>query len=172
MAREEMRGPAFLAERSTTKEGKREEGGEEEEEEEEEEENYPIATGSDDERKRDEDALRAYQLQRLRYYYAVVECDTSATAQAVYEQCDGLEYEATGNIMDLRFIPADMAFEQEARDRADALPSTAFVPEVDFNTAALQHSRPKLTWDEDDAGRTRITKRKFSKNELREMDFD
>jgi len=61
-----------------------------------------LEQGGEADRRRDEEALRAYQLQRLKYYYAVIECDTAETAAAIYEQCDGLEYETTSNIMDLR----------------------------------------------------------------------
>jgi hypothetical protein len=41
----------------------------------------------------------------------------------------------------------------------------------EFVTNALQHSSVKLTWDDDDTERIKVTRRKFSKQDLKEMDF-
>lgn len=61
-------------------------------------------TDSDEENQEeyDEVALRRYQLERLRYYYAVVEFDTVSASQHAYDEIDGSEFEATANIFDLR----------------------------------------------------------------------
>lgn len=98
-------------------------------------------------------ALRAYELNKLKYYFAVIECDTVETATALYNTCDGLEYEATSNMFDLRFIPDDVTFERAPRDEATNIPDDYTPPE--FSTKALQSSRVELTWDADDAHRAR-----------------
>ncbi|KAJ4289418.1 pre-rRNA-processing protein esf1 [Collariella sp. IMI 366227] len=93
----------------------------------------------------DSDALRTYQLDRLRYYYAVVVCSDKNTAHKIYDATDGSEYLSSSNFLDLRFIPDDVNFDDEPREECDSVPS-GYKP-VEFVTDALQHSKVKLTWD-------------------------
>jgi hypothetical protein len=80
----------------------------------------------------DEDALRKYQLERLRcvpeptrgssaddhchrYYYAIVTCDTVDAASHIYSELQGTELERSANVFDLSFVPDNMTFDGEWR---------------------------------------------------------
>ncbi|KAL8862144.1 MAG: hypothetical protein Q9178_001600 [Gyalolechia marmorata] len=105
--------------------------------------------------------LRRYQLERLRYYYAVLICSSPSVARTIYEAVDGTEYLTTANFFDLRFIPDDVDFSQdESRDECVRIPD-GYRPN-EFVTDALQHSKVRLTWDADDGTRKEVQKRAFS----------
>lgn len=109
----------------------------------------------------DSDALRKYQLDRLRYYYAVMTCSSPSTAQAIYEATDGTEYQSSSNVIDLRFVPDEITFDDEPRDQCNKIPES-YKP-VEFVTNALQSSKVKLTWDmhPEEASRKDSIKRAF-----------
>ncbi|CAH1421628.1 unnamed protein product [Lactuca virosa] len=115
---------------------------------------------SDDDNEIDNDKLRAYELSRLRYYFAVVVCDSVATADYIYRTCDGIEFERSSNMLDLRFIPDSMEFEHPPRDVATEAPAN--YEGVDFQTRALQQSKIDLTWDENEPQRSKKLKRKIN----------
>nr|POF15007.1 pre-rrna-processing protein esf1 [Quercus suber] len=114
--------------------------------------------------------LRAYQLDRLRYYYAVIECESEPTAKALYDAMDGREYINTANFFDLRFIPDETSFDDDTpRDECWNLPEN-YKPN-EFRTEALTHSKVRLTWDDDDVTRKEVQKRAFSRAEIDENDL-
>jgi len=111
----------------------------------------------------DEEALRQYQLERLRYYYAVATFDSAASARHVYNEIDGTEMERSANMFDLRFVPDDMALPdgEEGRDAGfadEATEDAARYEPLDYKTDALRHSRVRLTWDQDDPRRVKLTR--------------
>lgn len=115
--------------------------------------------------------LRDYQFKRLKYYYAVVECDSPETASKIYEDCDGLEFESSCSFIDLRFIPDDITFDDEPKDAASEVDLTAYKPKY-FTSAAMGTSTVEITWDETDHERITTLNRKFKKDELLDMDFE
>ncbi|KAJ3720022.1 hypothetical protein C8R42DRAFT_609269 [Lentinula raphanica] len=123
-----------------------------------------------DENEFDQDALRKYQLERLRYYYAILECDTVDAASHIYDELEGTELERSANVFDMSFVPNDMTFEDEPRDEASEDEGATYKG-VEFVTDALRHSKVKLTWDDDDPNRNQITRRKITRKEIDEADF-
>ncbi|KTG38781.1 hypothetical protein cypCar_00003534, partial [Cyprinus carpio] len=114
--------------------------------------------------------VRDYQFKRLRYYYAVVECDSVETATKIYEECDGYEYESSCSTIDLRFIPDDVTFDDEPKDRATDVDYSSYKPKL-FTSTATTTAKVELTWDETDHDRVTALCRKFNKDDLLDMDF-
>ncbi|KAG6936599.1 ESF1 nucleolar pre-rRNA processing protein -like protein [Chelydra serpentina] len=114
--------------------------------------------------------LRDYQFKRLKYFYAVVECDSPETANKIYEECDGLEFESSCSFVDLRFIPDDVTFDDEPKDIASEVDGAAYKPKY-FTSAAMGTSKVDITWDETDHERITSLQRNFKKDELLDMDF-
>ncbi|KAG0690538.1 pre-rRNA-processing protein esf1 [Pichia californica] len=118
----------------------------------------------------DSSELRKYQLQRLRYYYAVIEFNNIESSKEIYKKCDNTEYESSGNFFDLRYIPVDMEFdESDIRDKCHKLPSN-YQP-IEFSTDSLRNSKPKLTWDETPIERVQMLSKSFKQGELDDLDL-
>ncbi|KAJ5721045.1 uncharacterized protein N7483_008979 [Penicillium malachiteum] len=170
MEREEIEGPPkeIFAKKA-------EEEIEEEEEldsEEEEEEIKKSMLKGDDGQEFNTTQLRRYQLERLRYYYAVLTFSSKDSAKHVYDLVDGAEYLSSANFFDLRFVPEDTDFDDDKpRDACTRIPD-GYKPN-EFVTDALQHSKVKLTWDADDKSRKEAQARAFrgSRQEIEENDL-
>ncbi|XP_076752276.1 ESF1 homolog [Xylocopa sonorina] len=113
--------------------------------------------------------LRQYQLNRLKYYYAVVDFNSPETANKIYTECDGTEYESTATKLDLRFIPDDMEFDQTPKDVCNELPEFTKYKPRQFTTTALQQVKVQLTWDETNPERMELAQ-KLNSGNLDEID--
>ena len=116
--------------------------------------------------------LRQYQLERLRYFYAVLTFSSSSAAKAIYDAVDGAEYLSTANFFDLRFIPDETDFStDDPREECEKIPD-GYKPN-EFVTDALQHSKVKLTWDAEDVSRKEAQARAFrgGRQEIDENDL-
>ena len=75
--------------------------------------NELIVRGDDQDLDVDPDKLRKYERDRLKYYYAVIECDTPKTADVLFKSTNGSEFELSNIKIDLRFVPDDMQFTEK-----------------------------------------------------------
>lgn len=117
----------------------------------------------------DSEKLRKYELQKLKYYYAIVTCDSVKTASAIFDNCDQLEYETSANLLDLRYVPDDIAFTNAPKDVCTHVPET-YKPAI-FATTALQNTDVKLTWEEDDESRMELLTRQAEWKNADDNDF-
>ncbi|CDS43771.1 conserved hypothetical protein [Echinococcus multilocularis] len=162
MAEEEKHGPRDIWADSDGEEGEKERAS-----------NQKLPTDMDaDERKawkltsvRMRRRLRRYQLQRLKYFYAIAEFDSKETAAAVYEACDGVEYGSTGIRFDLRFVNDEEEFSvpnewSHVVSECCEVNRAKYKPRV-FENSALHSTRITLGWDCTPAARTQWLREQF-----------
>merc|ERR1712226_1403907 len=105
--------------------------------------------------------VRVYQAQRLRYYYAIINCNDAETAAHLYEVCDGLEFESSATFVDLRFVPENESFEDKTL-KEEYYPSITikkYKPNS-YTNKALSHQKADLTWESDDRKRKEVLKKR------------
>lgn len=92
--------------------------------------------------------VRQYEIDRLKYYYAILTFDSEKAADWVYENCDGLEFEKSGMRMDLRGVPAGLKIPksptEEAEDAGDL--DTKALKKKKIKNLAKNHSYVELSW--------------------------
>lgn len=141
---------------------------EKEDEEEEEEEDKPVEDNGDDGFNQEE--LRKYEKSRMRYFFAVIECDSVATANVLYENCDGVQLVNSSNALDLRYIPDDTTFKYPPRDTATEVPANYKPPSR--NSIAVDQTNVRLTWDETPHDRIALTRQDFKKSGKTDRDLE
>ena len=120
----------------------------------------------DDGEEFDQEVLRKYELGKLRWFFAIVTCDSVSTARAIYTECDGLEYEASGSTFDIRYTPHHVQFSQPPRDTAVDVPVN-YRPPI-FTNKAKTSSKVELSWDQDDPARFTLRKKRFTRDDVNE----
>ena len=76
----------------------------------------------------DQEALRLYERSKLRWFYAIAECESARTAAHLYAECDGMEFQLSACKFDLRFVP-DAQVCRRRRPIAAALLLQASLPD-------------------------------------------
>ncbi|KAG5489823.1 hypothetical protein GH5_00706 [Leishmania sp. Ghana 2012 LV757] len=103
---------------------------------------------------------RRYEMNRMKYYYAVATFDSANTAAVVYNELDGMDIEASGVVLDLRYIDDDETFEDPV-SRADRIPAN-FKPLASFKMSAMSQSKFRISWDQDDVFRHQSVQDSFT----------
>ena len=70
------------------------------------------------------EALREWELSKLRWFYAIVETDCEKTAEIISEQVDGREYMSSSAMVDVSFVPEDTEFSDAPEDEYDGTEKT------------------------------------------------
>lgn len=106
------------------------------------------------------EAIRRYELSKLRRFFAIATLDAPATAAAVYAN-DGLEIEATSASLNLAYVPDDIALDPaRIRDSASEV-DTSYKPPPQYYVAARQQTKVGCSWEADEPERDRA----FSKQD-------
>lgn len=109
--------------------------------------NEIIINENDEDADIDSNKLRKYELARLSYYYAIIECDSKATAEHIYDNGNGLEFELSTIPLDLRMVPQSTDLSHlEPKEVSETVPELSGVKSV--LNRSIGHTNVKLTWDE------------------------
>jgi hypothetical protein len=123
-------------------------------------------------KRRRDNALRKYELERRRYFFAIIVCDSAETSSAIYKACDGVDIEETASAFDLRYVPNDQEFDDaEARDSATVVPQN-YVPPETMPEDGIASTRVEVSWDVTPASRSRLTMKPLDNEaDLDDMDY-
>ena len=120
------------------------------------------------------DAIRRYEKQKRLYYYAIAEFDSINTACIVYDELDGVAAGYCSESLDLRFVPEDTpdpSTKREPVSFADHIPESYTPPMVEVGDVTMQHSKVKLSWDEDPPER-KVLMKKLTPAQIRDLDLE
>lgn len=58
----------------------------------------------------DQDQLRKYEKNKMRYFYAVIHCNTKETAEKIYNEYNNYDFELSNIRLALSFISDELKF--------------------------------------------------------------
>jgi len=119
-------------------------------------------------------AIRKYEQQRKLYYFAIAKFDSINTACIVYDELDGVAAGVCAESFDLRFVPEGTPDPSEKRDptsECDVIPEGYSPPNIEVSNVMMQHSKVKLSWDEDPPER-KILLKKLTPSQIANLDLD
>lgn len=100
----------------------------------------------------------------MKYFYAVIHCNTKDTAERLYNEYNDYEFELSNIRLNLSFIADDLKFPQQPKDSASEVPADYKFKAGNSLNRALNHTKVKLTWDETDPKRLRKFQRIMEAN--------
>lgn len=59
------------------------------------------------------EALRQYEMNKMRYYYALIYCNSAKTAKLIEEEYNGIEFELSGLKLNMKYVSDDIKFSQK-----------------------------------------------------------
>eukprot|EP00916_Digyalum_oweni_P001261 GHVL01002442.1.p1 GENE.GHVL01002442.1~~GHVL01002442.1.p1 ORF type:complete len:540 (+),score=157.34 GHVL01002442.1:43-1662(+) len=118
-----------------------------------------------------EEIMRRYQKQTLKYYYAVITTSDPTTATLLYDELDGLETAISPIGFDCRFVPEDVKLEDSPTSFAKKIPESYRAP-LTVNDRALQHSRVSCDWDKTPEKRKSVLMTHLTKQQISDLDFE
>jgi hypothetical protein len=112
--------------------------------------------------------LRKYEINKMKYFYAIVTCNKRSTAAKIYEEYNGFEFELTSLKLSMSYVAKGQEFPQKVKEVCTEVPST-YNFDPNRVSRALNHSTVKLTWDQTDPTRNHRLSTNYKK--LTSTDF-
>ena len=119
----------------------------------------------------DQAKLRKYELNKMKYFYAVIHCNTKKTAKKIYEEYNGFEFELSNTRLNLSFISDSLTFPQKPKEAATEVPPDYEFKAINNLNKALNHTKVKLTWEQTDPKRQQKLEKISKKGNLEDEEF-
>ena len=67
--------------------------------------------------------MRKYELQKMKYFYAIIHCNSKKTARKIYEEYNDFEFEMSNIRLNLSYVADELKFEQKVKEVASEIPA-------------------------------------------------